>query len=238
MQRKVRAWARFGRYERTRDYPAAKRMLDLCLLLISLPLWVPLAAIVALLVRFFIGRPVLFRQSRPGLRGRIFTLFKFRTMTEECDSGGRVLPDAKRLTRFGQWLRSTSLDELPELFNVLRGEMSLVGPRPLLVQYLPLYSTHQMRRHELPPGLTGWAQLQGRNALTWEEKFEADLWYVDHASIGLDLLILCRSILVVIRREGISAAGEATMPPFSGAATELPRPPVSVSKSQTDAETS
>ena len=193
-----------------------KRVLDLVLVLISAPLWGPLLVGVALLVRWRIGSPVLFRQERPGLGGRIYRMSKFRSMTEERGSDGLLLPDAQRLRPFGRWLRSTSLDELPELSNVLGGSMSLVGPRPLLTRYLERYSPEQRRRHDLPPGITGWAQVSGRNALTWDEKFACDVWYVDNASLGLDLWILARTVWTVIRRDGISAAGEATMPEFGG----------------------
>ena len=193
-----------------------KRVLDLVLVLISAPLWGPLLVGVAWLVRWRIGSPVLFRQERPGLGGRIYRMSKFRSMTEERGSDGLLLPDAQRLRPFGRWLRSTSLDELPELLNVLSGRMSLVGPRPLLTRYLERYSPEQRRRHDLPPGITGWAQVSGRNALTWDEKFACDVWYVDNASLGLDLWILARTVWTVIRRDGISAAGEATMPEFVG----------------------
>jgi sugar transferase EpsL len=193
-----------------------KRGLDLVLVLISAPLWGPLLVGVALLVRRRIGSPVLFRQERPGLAGRIYRMSKFRSMTEERGSDGLLLPDAQRLRPFGRWLRSTSLDELPELLNVLSGRMSLVGPRPLLTRYLERYSPEQRRRHDLPPGITGWAQVSGRNALTWDEKFACDVWYVENASLGLDLWILARTVWTVIRRDGISAAGEATMPEFMG----------------------
>jgi lipopolysaccharide/colanic/teichoic acid biosynthesis glycosyltransferase len=163
-----------------------------------------------------LGRPILFSQKRPGMRGRPFEMLKFRTMTAERDVSGRKLSDAERLTPFGRWLRATSLDELPELWNVLRGDMSLVGPRPLLMQYLPLYSARQARRHEVRPGITGWAQVNGRNALTWPQKLELDVWYVENRSFWLDLRILWMTLLVVLRRDGISAHGEATMPPFTG----------------------
>src|SRR5512137_564700 len=169
---------------------AGKRLFDLVLAGLALIVVAPLLALIALMVRFKLGVPVLFCQQRPGLHGRLFTLLKFRTMTKACDAQGSLLPDAERLTRFGRLLRSTSLDELPELFNVLRGEMSLVGPRPLLVQYLGRYSTEQARRHDVLPGLTGWAQINGRNALSWDEKFACDLWYVDHRSLWLDVRIL------------------------------------------------
>lgn len=195
---------------------ARKRLFDLLLVLGTAPLWLPLMGIVAVLVWWGMGRPVCFRQTRPGWRGRPFTLLKFRTMRDTRDAQGNLLPDAQRLTRFGRYLRATSLDELPELFNVLKGEMSLVGPRPLLMEYLDRYSPEQARRHELPPGLTGWAQVNGRNAQSWDERFRLDVWYVDHHSLGLDLRILGRTILSVLRREGISAAGEVTMPVFQG----------------------
>lgn len=162
------------------------------------------------------GSPVLFRQIRPGLHGRPFRLIKFRTMRNELNSEGRTLTDGERLTRFGAFLRSTSLDELPELWNVLLGHMSLVGPRPLLMEYLPLYNQEQARRHEVKPGLTGWAQINGRNAISWEEKFKLDVWYVDHHSPWLDLRILCVTLVKVLTRQGISADGEATMQAFQG----------------------
>jgi lipopolysaccharide/colanic/teichoic acid biosynthesis glycosyltransferase len=193
-----------------------KRLFDLLLSLgglvvLSMPLlllWV--------LVHRKLGSPVLFRQVRPGLHGRPFMMVKFRTMTDERGADGELLPDAQRLTAFGRFLRASSLDELPELWNVLRGEMSLVGPRPLLMEYLPLYSPEQARRHEVRPGITGWAQVNGRNALSWEERFKLDIWYVDHRSLWLDLRILWLTVRKVIVREGISAQGEATMPRFTG----------------------
>ena len=191
-----------------------KRAFDLVAVLTISPIWVPLLALVALLVRLKLGSPVFFRQKRPGRNGRIFNLIKFRTMTDARDATGQLLPDAVRLTLFGRWLRSTSLDELPELFNVLRGEMSLVGPRPLLVEYLPRYNARQARRHEVRPGITGWVQVKGRNALSWEQKFEYDVWYVEHRSLWLDLSILFRTVWQVITRQGISAPGDATMPEF------------------------
>lgn len=165
-------------------------------------------------------RPILFHQLRAGLYGRPFWLYKFRTMTDARDSNGRLLPDEQRLTRFGRWLRSTSLDELPELWNVLKGDMSLVGPRPLLVEYLDRYSPEQARRHEMKPGLTGWAQVNGRNALSWEEKFRLDVWYVDNWSIWLDFKILWLTLVKVLTRDGISAHGHATMPEFKGSAVQ------------------
>lgn len=193
----------------------AKRVFDLVAVILTMPLWLPLLAVLALLVRLKLGSPILFRQKRPGCREQIFELIKFRTMTDARDAAGNLLPDASRLTPFGQWLRSSSLDELPELLNILKGEMSLVGPRPLLVQYLARYSPEQRRRHEVPPGLTGWAQINGRNALSWEEKFKLDVWYVDHRSFGLDLRILFRTVWQVVSRQGISAPGDATMPEFN-----------------------
>jgi lipopolysaccharide/colanic/teichoic acid biosynthesis glycosyltransferase len=177
---------------------------------------VPLLAVVAVAVRLRLGRSVLFTQTRPGLGGRPFALRKFRTMTDARDSDGRLLPDTARLTPFGRWLRSTSLDELPELWNVVRGEMSLVGPRPLLTAYLPLYSERHRRRHDVVPGITGLAQISGRNALTWPDRFDLDVEYADRCSLALDLRILARSVGAVLRREGISAEGDATMYAFTG----------------------
>lgn len=196
--------------------PRLKRAFDLLVLGLAAPAWVPALLLLAVVVRRKMGTPVLFRQQRPGLGGRIFAMRKFRTMTDARDPEGRLLPDADRLTPFGRWLRATSLDELPELLNVLRGEMSLVGPRPLLVQYLPRYTPEQARRHDVPPGITGWAQINGRNALSWEEKFRLDVWYVDQGSLWLDVRILALTAWKVFRREGISAAGEATMSEFRG----------------------
>ncbi len=193
-----------------------KRILDLGLVLLLVPLWAPVMLGMAVLVRFKLGAPVFFRQARPGLRGRVFELVKFRSMTDARDAQGRPLPDAVRLTRFGRWLRASSLDELPELFNVLKGDMSLVGPRPLLIEYLDRYTPEQARRHEVLPGITGWAQVHGRNALTWADKFKLDVWYVDHVSLGLDLRILALTVIKVLKRDGISAQGEATMPEFLG----------------------
>jgi sugar transferase EpsL len=194
-----------------------KRGLDLTLTIAALVLLAPIMIVVAVLVRLRLGAPVLFRQQRPGLAGRPFTMYKFRTMTDASDSAGRLLPDAERLTPFGRFLRSTSLDELPELINVLRGEMSLVGPRPLLTAYLERYSPEQMRRHEVRPGITGWAQINGRNAIAWEEKFALDVWYVDHLSLRLDLWIMVLTVWKTVRRDGISPRGHATMPEFDGA---------------------
>jgi sugar transferase EpsL len=187
-----------------------KRLLDLVLVLLALPLLVPLMLAIALAVRLAMGSPVLFRQLRAGRHGRPFALVKFRTMRE--GEG----PDEARLTPLGSLLRSTSLDELPELWNVLKGEMSLVGPRPLLLDYLPLYSPEQARRHEVRPGITGWAQVNGRNALSWEDKFRRDVWYVDHRSLALDLRILLLTVLKVLRAEGIRQRGHATMEKFRG----------------------
>lgn len=194
----------------------AKRIFDLLLVVFSSFFWAPLLLLIALLVLWKLGRPVFFRQNRPGLAGSAFRLIKFRTMMDARDAEGRLLSDAERLTSFGRWLRATSLDELPELLNVLIGEMSLVGPRPLLVEYLPLYSAEQARRHEVRPGITGWAQINGRNAISWEDKFRLDVWYVDHRSLWFDLKILFLTVLKVVRRDGISAQGEATMPVFTG----------------------
>lgn len=193
-----------------------KRCFDLSLVVLSAPFWVPVLILVALIVRWRLGAPVFFRQERPGLNGEPFHLIKFRSMTDERDASGNLLPDADRLPAFGQWLRSTSLDELPELLNILKGEMSFVGPRPLLMRYLPLYSKEQARRHEAVPGVTGWAQVNGRNAIGWEEKFKLDVWYVDNRSLWLDIKILWRTFLTVVRRDGIQAPGEATMPFFEG----------------------
>lgn len=193
-----------------------KRLFDVMVALTALlVLMLPLLLLI-LLIRGRLGSPVFFRQLRPGVAGRPFTMIKFRTMTDACGDDGRLLPDAERLTSFGRFLRSSSLDELPELCNVVKGDMSLVGPRPLLMAYLPLYSPEQARRHEVRPGITGWAQINGRNALSWEKKFELDVWYVDHRSFCLDIKILWLTARKVLLREGISAAGEATMPAFTG----------------------
>ena len=193
-----------------------KRGLDLllsgCALLV---LW-PVLLVLVLLVRSKLGSPAIFCQERPGKGGKVFRLYKLRTMTDERDENGELLPDEVRLTPFGRTLRSLSLDELPELWNIFRGDMSLVGPRPLLVKYLPLYNAQQARRHEVMPGLTGWAQVNGRNLVTWEDKFAMDVWYVDHISFGLDLKILWLTVKAVLRREGISAEGSATMEDFAG----------------------
>ncbi len=196
--------------------PFSKRLFDLLTAGLLLVLLSPLLAVLALLVRAAHGTPVLFRQQRPGYKGRPFTLYKFRTMTNRTGPDGNLLPDAERLTRLGRFLRAASLDELPELFNVLRGEMSLVGPRPLLMQYLERYSPEQMRRHDVHPGVTGWAQVNGRNAITWEQKFALDLWYVDHWSFWLDIKILFLTLWKAIKREGISQPGHVTMEEFKG----------------------
>jgi lipopolysaccharide/colanic/teichoic acid biosynthesis glycosyltransferase len=193
-----------------------KRIFDLFAALLALVLLAPVLAVVGWQIRRKLGSPVLFRQVRPGLRGRPFEMVKFRTMRDALDAHGKPLPDSERMTPFGNFLRSVSLDELPEVWNVLKGDMSLVGPRPLLMEYLPLYSPEQARRHEVRPGVTGWAQINGRNALSWEDKFKLDVWYVDHQSLWLDLKILVLTVKKVFVREGISAAGEATMPRFMG----------------------
>ena len=193
-----------------------KRLFDFILALCGVfALALPLLILVWV-VRRKLGSPVFFRQVRPGLHGRPFEMVKFRTMTSECGPDGQLLPDAVRLTPFGRFLRATSLDELPELWNVLKGEMSLVGPRPLLMEYLPLYTPEQARRHEVRPGITGWAQVNGRNAISWEDKFQLDVWYVDHRSLSLDIKILWLTVKKVLVRDGISSAGEATMPKFTG----------------------
>ncbi|MDM0004450.1 sugar transferase [Variovorax sp. J22G73] len=197
-----------------------KRLFDIvvasfALLLLGLPL-----LFLTWQVRRKLGSPAFFRQTRPGLKGRPFNMVKFRTMTDARGVDGQLLPDADRLTPFGRFLRASSLDELPELWNVLKGDMSLVGPRPLLMDYLPLYSHEQARRHEVRPGITGWAQINGRNALSWEEKFKLDVWYVDNRSMWLDIKILWLTVRKVLVRDGISAAGEATMPRFTGSLTE------------------
>jgi sugar transferase EpsL len=193
-----------------------KRTFDTCVALLMLAMLSPVLVCVAVLVRLRLGSPVLFRQLRPGLDGQAFQLMKFRTMTDRRDAAGGLLPDAERLTVFGRWLRSTSMDELPELLNVLKGDMSLVGPRPLLMEYLPLYSRQQSRRHEVRPGITGWAQVNGRNAISWEEKLALDVWYVDNRSLWLDLKVLWLTVIRVIRAQDISQAGHATTEKFTG----------------------
>jgi lipopolysaccharide/colanic/teichoic acid biosynthesis glycosyltransferase len=205
-----------------KNIPISKRLLDLFLTIPALILLSPLLIITSILVAILHGFPILFKQQRPGLHGNIFTIYKFRTMKELKDDQGNFLPDENRLTKFGRFLRITSLDELPELINVLKGEMSLVGPRPLLIAYLPLYSAHQSRRHDVLPGLTGWAQIHGRNILTWQEKFNYDVWYVDHWSLWLDIKIILTTILKVIKREGISQPGSISAELFQGDQTEQP----------------
>jgi len=193
-----------------------KRATDILLSALGLIVLAPVLAAVAAAVAVALGRPVFFRQVRPGLHGKPFRLIKFRTMLDSVDADGRPLDDAQRLTRFGRFLRASSLDELPELWNVLKGDMSLVGPRPLLMRYLPLYSPEQARRHDVRPGLTGWSQVKGRNALSWPEKLALDIWYVDHRSFGLDLKILLMTVAKVVSRSGIAAEGSETMPEFRG----------------------
>ncbi|MDO9129627.1 MAG: sugar transferase [Anaerolineales bacterium] len=191
-----------------------KYLLDIILVTMSLALLSPALVILAILVRIKLGSPILFHQQRPGLYGKPFTIYKFRTMNDARGDSGDLLPDAQRLTRFGRFLRSTSLDELPELINVLKGEMSIVGPRPLLMQYLPRYTPEQTRRHEAKPGITGWAQVNGRNAISWEQRFALDMWYVDHLSFWLDLKILVRTVGAVLMRRGITQPGHATISEF------------------------
>ena len=193
-----------------------KRAMDLVGALAALVLLSPIVVVLCILVRSKLGSPVFFRQVRPGIEGRPFKMVKFRTMTDERGPDGALLPDDQRLTALGVWLRSSSLDELPELFNVVKGDMSLVGPRPLLMDYLSLYNDRQARRHEVRPGITGWAQINGRNALSWEEKFELDVWYVDNRSLWLDIKILFKTVLQVLKRDGISHGEDATMPRFKG----------------------
>jgi sugar transferase EpsL len=196
--------------------PHCKRFFDLLASVLCLLGLFPVLIVVTVLIRLRIGIPVFFTQTRPGLNGHSFKILKFRSMTDERDSQGQLLPDDQRLTRFGKILRSSSLDELPALINVIKGEMSMVGPRPLLMEYLPRYSAEQARRHEVRPGITGWAQVNGRNAISWEEKFELDVWYVDNQSMWLDIKILWMTFAKVFRREGISQKGEATMSKFTG----------------------
>ncbi|GGJ24906.1 sugar transferase [Deinococcus roseus] len=199
-----------------------KRLFDIVVSLLALVVLLFPMLLIAFLIQRNMGSPVIFSQVRPGLKGRPFRMVKFRTMKNARDAKGNDLPDAQRLTPLGSFLRKTSLDELPELWNVLKGEMSLVGPRPLLMEYLPLYSPEQARRHEVRPGVTGWAQVNGRNAISWEEKFRLDVWYVDHCSLALDLKILVMTVQKVFKREGISAAGEATMSRFTGSEGSKP----------------
>ena len=196
-----------------------KRLLDVLFAILALCAFAPIIAVIAFYVRINLGQPIIFSQKRPGQNGEPFTIFKFRTMTHDRDAQGRVSPDADRLTSFGRFLRTTSLDELPELFNVLRGEMSVVGPRPLLMRYLSLFTPEQARRHEIKPGITGWAQINGRNAITWEERFKLDTWYVDHASLWLDVRILGLTLWALLTRKGINQPGQATMKEFMGSPT-------------------
>ena len=196
-----------------------KRPQDFCCALAATIVLSPIMAVTALLVRVKLGAPVIFKQERPGLHGKIFTLYKFRTMTDAKDRNGKLLPDEVRLTKFGKMLRSTSLDELPELINMLKGDMAVVGPRPLLVKYLPLYNEHQARRHEVRPGFTGYAQVNGRNAITWDDKFEKDVFYVDHITFLGDWKIIFQTLKTVIRREGISSGSSVTMEEFKGSKT-------------------
>ena len=197
-----------------------KRLFDLIIAFSTLLILLPVIIVVALLIRFKLGSPILFTQNRPGLKGNVFKMMKFRTMLDGKDKHGNLLPDNERMTKFGTFLRSTSLDELPGLFNVLKGDMSLVGPRPLLVQYLPLYSSEQACRHNVRPGITGWAQVNGRNAISWEQKFKLDVWYVDNQSFLLDIKILLLTVKKVFVREGISADGHVTIEPFKGSSND------------------
>ncbi len=196
--------------------PASKRIFDLLLAALGLVILSPILLLAALLVRIYHGSPVIFTQKRPGFKGTPFHIYKFRTMTDARDKDGNLRPDSERLTRLGRFLRASSLDELPELFNVLRGEMSIVGPRPLLMQYLARYNPEQARRHDALPGITGWAQVNGRNAITWEDKFRLDVWYVDHWSLWLDIQIIFLTVWKVFKREGISQPGHATAEEFMG----------------------
>lgn len=193
-----------------------KRLLDFTLSFLALIILSPVLLVTAVLVRFKLGSPIIFHQERPGKSEKIFRLYKFRSMTDECDENGNLLPDNERLTRFGKILRSTSLDELPELLNILRGDMSIVGPRPLLVKYLPLYNEEQKHRHDVRPGLTGWAQTNGRNAISWEEKFKLDVWYVQHVSFWVDVKVIFMTVKKVFCRDGISSETSETMEEFSG----------------------
>lgn len=193
-----------------------KRILDLILVVAIAPLAMLAFAIVGYIIKKNLGAPILFRQTRPGLNGKPFQMIKFRTMRNISDEQGNLLPDCQRMTRLGEFLRASSLDELPELWNVFKGDMSLVGPRPLLMEYLPLYNSEQFRRHEVRPGITGWAQINGRNEITWEDKFKLDIWYVDNRSIWLDIKIMCRTIRKVLRKDGINETGQATVSKFTG----------------------
>lgn len=205
-----------------------KRIVDVLVSVMAILVLLPLLVVIAIAVLVGDGWPILFGQPRAGFKGSIFRIWKFRTMADRTDAHGVLLPDEKRITRIGKFLRATSLDELPELINVIKGDMSLVGPRPLLVDYLPLYTAEQARRHDVKPGITGWAQVNGRNLLTWDDKFRLDTWYVDHRSLLLDLKILARSMAKVLQREGVSQAGHATMPAFEGSGSaddQTARPP-------------
>lgn len=197
-------------------YKYIKRILDIISSLLAIIILSPLLAVTAVLVKTKLGSPVLFKQERPGKDEKIFTLMKFRTMTDERDENGKLLPDEVRLTKFGKFLRSTSIDELPELFNILKGDMSVIGPRPLLVEYIPRYNEHQHRRHEVRPGLSGWAQVNGRNTVSWEDKFDMDVHYVDNYSFAMDVKILFMTVLNVLKKEGISSETSATMEVFMG----------------------
>lgn len=197
-----------------------KRLLDISVSVLVLALVGPLLLVLSVMIRINLGTPVLFTQERPGKNGRLFRMHKLRTMTDERDEDGALLPDGERLSGLGRWLRATSLDELPEFWNVLKGDMSLVGPRPLLVEYLERYSPEQARRHEVRPGITGLAQVQGRNAVSWDDRLALDVWYVDHQSFSLDVKILCATVRTVLRREGVSSPGHATMPEFMGDADD------------------
>jgi lipopolysaccharide/colanic/teichoic acid biosynthesis glycosyltransferase len=202
--------------EKAPRIPVSKRIFDYLLILIFSPVLVPILALIALIVAVRLGRPVIFRQERAGFRGRPFTIYKFRSMSDARDKRGNLLPDEKRLTRFGKFLRASSMDELPELWNVLKGEMSIIGPRPLLVSYLERYNPEQARRHDVLPGISGWAQVNGRNNVSWEIKFELDVWYVDNWSLWLDIIILFKTAAKVITREGINQPGNATAQEFTG----------------------
>lgn len=207
-----------------RKIPVSKRLFDLILAMLGLIILSPVLLTIAILVRVKLGQPVLFRQQRPGYRGVPFFVYKFRTMNEARGSQGNLLPDAERLTKLGRILRAASLDELPEMVNILKGEMSWVGPRPLLMKYLELYTSEQARRHEVLPGITGWAQINGRNTLTWEEKFNLDVWYVDHWSFWLDIKIIWLTLWKVVKREGINQPGQATAEEFTGSQSYADQP--------------
>lgn len=193
-----------------------KRLFDIAVSTLLLIIFLPIIALISLLIRINMGSPILFRQVRPGLNGNCFEIYKFRTMSEQIDLSGNALPDGVRLTSLGRFLRKTSLDEIPQLFNVLNGDMSLVGPRPLLIEYLPLYSPHQAKRHLVKPGITGWAQVCGRNTISWQDRFSLDVWYVENASFMVDMKILCMTVLKVLRRDGVNASDADTMKKFTG----------------------